>query len=57
MITKIWEGKKEFGYTYFQGMLWIIQGRLKHSWIPITTKCNSLIEAQQELDDFKESVK
>jgi len=57
MITKIHEGKKEYGSAYWQGLILMIQGRKKGCWQEVTKRCTSLQEAEQEMADFIESVK
>ena len=57
MVTRIYEGKKENGSTYYQGQLLIIQGRLKQMWIDVTIPYLEKINAITDLEAFKDSVK
>lgn len=57
MITRVYEGKRENGSTYYQGQLLIIQGRLKQMWVDVTIRHAEKINAITDLEAFKESVK
>ena len=46
MITRIWEGRNESGFIYYQGMVLMKMGRLKGTWKPVTKACVSILKAQ-----------
>ena len=57
MKTRIYEGKKINGGKYWQGQMQITTGRLKGSWINVTIKYSTEIDAFMDLNDFIKSTK
>jgi hypothetical protein len=57
MLTKIYEGKREYGNSYWQGLIYLTAGRLKNTWYPVTIQHSNELDAIYDLESFKESCK
>ena len=57
MKTKIHKGNNEYSGHYYQGVIYIVQGRLKGSWREVTSRFPTEFEAKLDLEDFIESTR
>ena len=56
MITRIATLKSEVCEISYIGQLYIVQGRLKHTWLRVTAPMPTYDQAVSELNDFAASV-